>query len=139
MKTTSTIKIKYPGHNTQKAAFPLCVMPTDTPNREDANRRKTDITTLQVDAIVNTKLTKCHHLPTHYVIHTAAPIWHGGARGEGGLLASCYRYSLPFPSLGTDVYTYLPRSPSREDHGNRARNAENCLGIEKGGVLLFLR
>lgn len=70
MKTTSTIKIKYPGHNTQKTAFPLCVLRLDTTKKDDANLRKTDITKLQVDAIVNAKLTQADRLSAKYVIHT---------------------------------------------------------------------
>ena len=98
MKTTSTITNKYPGHTTQKTAFPLCALPSDTPRREDANSRKTDIATLQVDAIVNAKLTKGHHLPAQYVIHTAALVLYGGARGKVELLASCYPCFRPFLS-----------------------------------------
>ncbi len=70
MKTTSTITNKYPDHNTQKAAFPLCAQHLDTPNREDANLRKAAITTLQVDVIVNSKLTKGYCLFTKHVVHT---------------------------------------------------------------------
>ena len=70
MKTTSTITNKYPGHNTQKTAFPLCALPSDTPNRDNANSRKTDIATLQVDAIINAKLTKGYCLFTKNVVHT---------------------------------------------------------------------
>jgi len=38
MKTTSKLTKKYPGHNTQKTAFPLFALPSDTPRREDANQ-----------------------------------------------------------------------------------------------------
>src|SRR5678816_929857 len=40
------------------------------------------------------RLTKGYKLPAKYVIHTAGPVWHGGAQGEDDLLAECYRHSL---------------------------------------------
>ncbi len=40
------------------------------------------------------KITQAYNLPAKYVIHTVGPIYHGGAKGEGELLASCYRQSL---------------------------------------------
>ena len=65
----------------------------------------------------NAKLTKGARLLAHYVVHTVAPIWAGGAYGEANLLASCYRRSLEvaaehgiktiaFPSLATGLYGY---------------------------------
>jgi len=63
------------------------------------------------------RLTSGYRLPARYVIHTVGPVWHGGLRGEPGLLASCYRQSLKlaagkgistlaFPSISTGVYAY---------------------------------
>ena len=63
------------------------------------------------------KITKGYHLPAKYVLHTPGPIWHGGGRGEDGLLASCYRSCLElalehgcrtvaFPSISTGVYRF---------------------------------
>lgn len=40
------------------------------------------------------RLTPGFLLPARYVIHTVGPIWHGGQRGEDGLLAACYENSL---------------------------------------------
>ena len=94
MKTTSTVTNKCHCHYTQKAPFPLCALPLDTPRRANANFRKIDITKLQVDAIVNTKLTKGQRLSAKYVIHIAAPVWHGGTEGDADLLFSCYRHFL---------------------------------------------
>jgi O-acetyl-ADP-ribose deacetylase (regulator of RNase III) len=62
-------------------------------------------------------LTRGHALAVKFVIHTAAPIWRGGATRDGDirLLAKCYRNALAlacangisdiaFPCLGTGVY-----------------------------------
>ncbi len=57
------------------------------------------------------------NLNARFVIHTVGPVWHGGNRGEAGLLASAYRESfklaaannlgsLAFPSLSTGAYGY---------------------------------
>jgi O-acetyl-ADP-ribose deacetylase (regulator of RNase III) len=61
--------------------------------------------------------TGAGNLPCRYVIHTVGPVWHGGSRGEPGLLADCYRESLAlaerlglesvaFPAISTGVYGY---------------------------------
>ncbi|HEY2444538.1 MAG TPA: macro domain-containing protein [Rhizomicrobium sp.] len=62
-------------------------------------------------------LTRGHRLPAQFVIHTVAPVWHGGgARDEKlRLLANCYRNTLAlarangileiaFPCIGTGIY-----------------------------------
>ncbi len=64
-----------------------------------------------------TKITKGYNLPARWVIHTVGPVWHGGARREDELLASCYRASLElalemgirtiaFPAISTGVYGF---------------------------------
>ena len=56
-------------------------------------------------------------LPARHVIHAVGPVWHGGARGEEDLLASCYRtaltlasqhrlQSIAFPAISTGVYRF---------------------------------
>src|SRR5688572_5243558 len=63
------------------------------------------------------RLTPGFRLPARWVIHTAGPVWHGGARGEPELLARCYRNSLAlareqgirsiaFPAISCGVYGY---------------------------------
>jgi O-acetyl-ADP-ribose deacetylase (regulator of RNase III) len=62
-------------------------------------------------------ITTAGNMPSKHVIHTVGPVWHGGERGEPGLLASAYRTSLElaaaeklasvsFPSISTGVYGY---------------------------------
>ncbi|NPV02652.1 MAG: O-acetyl-ADP-ribose deacetylase [Brevinematales bacterium] len=56
-------------------------------------------------------------LPAKWVIHTVGPVWHGGGRNEGDLLANAYRNSLKradeknclsaaFPAISTGVYGF---------------------------------
>lgn len=63
------------------------------------------------------KLTRGHHLPCKYVIHTAGPVWRGGSKGENLILRSCYLESLKlaskqkcrtvaFPLISSGVYGY---------------------------------
>jgi O-acetyl-ADP-ribose deacetylase len=63
------------------------------------------------------KLTGGYRLLARHVIHTVGPVWHGGTRGEEGLLASAYRSCLEladtnglatiaFPAISTGVYGY---------------------------------
>lgn len=63
------------------------------------------------------KLTGGYRLPAKHVIHTVGPVWHGGAKGEPALLASCYRRSrevardagirtLAFAAISCGVYGY---------------------------------
>ena len=62
-------------------------------------------------------ITTGGNLKAKYVIHTVGPIWHGGTKGEPGLLASAYKESLKvaaahnltsisFPSISTGAYAY---------------------------------
>lgn len=70
------------------------------------------------------KVTGGYRLPARYVVHTVGPVWHGGARGEPGLLASCYRRSLEvaaelgvervaFPGISTGAYGYPVEAATR--------------------------
>jgi len=63
------------------------------------------------------RITPGYRLPAKHVIHAVGPVWHGGHRGEAGLLASCYRASLAlamahglrsiaFPAISCGAYGY---------------------------------
>lgn len=65
------------------------------------------------------KITDGFGLPARYVIHAVGPVWGGGERGEGKLLADCYRNSLKlaqenglksiaFPAISTGIYGFPP-------------------------------
>ena len=70
------------------------------------------------------KITGGYNLRARHVIHTVGPVWRGGAQGEDGLLASCYRHSLEvaaenglksiaFPAISTGVYRFPPERAAR--------------------------
>lgn len=63
------------------------------------------------------KITAGYRLPATHVIHAVGPVWHGEARGEPALLASCYRRaleladaagckSIAFPAISCGVYRF---------------------------------
>lgn len=81
------------------------------------------------------KITRGYRLPAAYVIHAVGPVWHGGDRGEPGLLAACYRrslelaaeqglHSIAFSGISTGVYGY-PITPA-------ARIAVDTVNAELG-------
>ncbi|MCB1874758.1 MAG: O-acetyl-ADP-ribose deacetylase [Chromatiales bacterium] len=68
------------------------------------------------------RITPGFALPARWVVHTVGPVWHGGDRGESGLLRSCYENSfrlalengaasIAFPAISTGVYGY-PKRPA---------------------------
>ncbi len=70
------------------------------------------------------KITGGHRLLAKHVIHTVGPVWHGGARDEDALLASCYRScfelvekhrlkTVAFPAISTGVYRFPPERAAR--------------------------
>jgi len=124
---------------------------------------RADITTLEVDAVVNAansslsggggvdgaihnaagrselqaacaelggcnpgdaKATSGFMLKARFIIHTVGPVWRGGFRGEGEILATCYRRSLEvadelgarsvaFPAISTGAFGYPPDAAAR--------------------------
>lgn len=63
------------------------------------------------------KATPGFNLPAKWTFHAVGPVWHGGARDEDTLLASCYRRclklarehqvrSIAFPAISTGVYSF---------------------------------
>ena len=63
------------------------------------------------------KITRGYNLPARFIIHTVGPVWSGGTRGEGEVLANCYRNSLRlalengiktigFPAISCGAYRY---------------------------------
>jgi O-acetyl-ADP-ribose deacetylase (regulator of RNase III) len=69
-------------------------------------------------------ITTGGNLSAKHVIHTVGPVWHGGDKGEAGLLESAYRESLKvaadsnlasvsFPSISTGAYGYPVAQASR--------------------------
>jgi len=68
-------------------------------------------------------LTPGYRLPARFVIHTVAPIWHGGNDEEERLLASCYNsvlkladengiVSIAVPAIGTGAYGWPAKRAS---------------------------
>jgi len=65
------------------------------------------------------RITGGYRLPARHVIHTVGPVWGGGEREEGMLLANCYRNALrlaaehdlasvAFPAISTGIYGFPP-------------------------------
>lgn len=62
-------------------------------------------------------ITTAGNLSATKVIHTVGPVWQGGTKNEGSLLANCYKNSLQlaadnklktvaFPNISTGIYGY---------------------------------
>jgi O-acetyl-ADP-ribose deacetylase len=95
------------------------------------------------------KLTRGHRLPAPWIIHTVGPVWHGGGRGEAGLLASCYREalalaqgrglrSIAFPCISTGVYGYPPDRAAAVAVAAVRAALEACPGLERVIFCCFL-
>ncbi|GAB4175464.1 MAG: O-acetyl-ADP-ribose deacetylase [Geothermobacteraceae bacterium] len=88
------------------------------------------------------RLTPGFLLPARFVIHTVGPVWHGGARGEEELLASCYRNSLKiaaeeglasiaFPCISTGVYRFPIRRATEIAIDTVLETAAGLKSLEK--------
>ena len=90
------------------------------------------------------RLTPGFALPARFVIHAVGPVWHGGQRGEPGLLTSAYRASLDiaqrealrsiaFPAISTGIYGFPPAAATRiavetvRDELSRATTIEHVI------------
>ena len=93
-------------------------------------------------------ITGAGKLKAKYVIHTVGPVWHGGARGEAELLASCYRKSLllaeengiksvAFPNISTGVYGYPKEKAARVAVDTVREVIEKTVNIERVILVCF--
>lgn len=97
------------------------------------------------------RITRGYRLPASWVIHTVGPVWRGGAHGEAGLLASCYRASLAlaaecgirtiaFPGISTGAYGYPVEQAAGIGVGaTRACLAEGPSSLERIVFCCFAR
>lgn len=96
------------------------------------------------------KITRGYKLPAKYVIHAVGPVWHGGNKGEDGLLADCYTNSLKiavehniktiaFPAISTGVYRFPIERAAKIATETVKGFLANKPGIEKVIFVCFNR
>ena len=84
-------------------------------------------------------------LKARHVIHAVGPVWHGGGRGEAGLLASCYARSIElavengcktiaFPLISSGIFGYPKEEAWRVAIG-ACRDTLERLGDRAPGVV----
>jgi O-acetyl-ADP-ribose deacetylase (regulator of RNase III) len=81
------------------------------------------------------RITRGHRLAARHDIHAVGPVWEGGLRGEGDLLASCYRASLELArrhSVGTVAFPCIST-------GAYGHPKEDACVVALGAVLAVLR
>lgn len=94
------------------------------------------------------KITRGYDLPASYVLHTPGPIWHGGNRGEDGLLASCYLsclvlaeehglQSVAFPSISTGVYRFPLERAAKIAVKTIMEYLDTCHSVRKVMMVCF--
>src|SRR6059058_6071717 len=99
------------------------------------------------------KITRGYNLPARFIIHTVGPVWSGGTRGEGEVLANCYRNSLQlavdngiktiaFPAISCGAYRYpiseaaqIALKTTRESLTNR-ENIDNVIFVVMNDQIL---
>jgi O-acetyl-ADP-ribose deacetylase (regulator of RNase III) len=95
-------------------------------------------------------LTGAFNIRCKGIIHTAGPVWHGGANGESGLLALCYRNSLllaqqagfgsiAFPNISTGVYGYPKDLAAAVAVKTVRETLPDCPGIKRVVFVCFDR
>jgi O-acetyl-ADP-ribose deacetylase (regulator of RNase III) len=96
----------------------------------------------------NAKITGGHNLPSQYIIHTVGPVWQGGSRKEGELLAKCYRScfdlarkrgikTVAFPSISTGVYRFPLENAARIALKEIIKELETNSGLERVTVVCY--
>lgn len=89
------------------------------------------------------KISPAFNLPSHFVIHTVGPVWHGGNQNEPELLASCYRRSLElaadnnlqsiaFSAISTGVYGFPKDKAARIAVDTVQKFLKNRIEQEQG-------
>jgi len=93
------------------------------------------------------KATPGFRLPARWVFHAVGPVWHGGGRGEDGLLAGCYRRclelarehgakSISFPAISTGVYGF-PSERAAKIAVETVKVHADASGVEKASFVCF--
>ncbi len=88
------------------------------------------------------KITRGYRLPARHVIHAVGPVWHGGAHGEDGLLAGCYRTalglarahglaSIAFPAISTGIYSFPAERAAHIAVGTVVEEVKSATGVER--------
>jgi O-acetyl-ADP-ribose deacetylase (regulator of RNase III) len=93
-------------------------------------------------------ITAAGDLPVDHVIHAVGPVWHGGARGEEKLLASCHRRAIQlasqngcrrvaFPAISTGIYSYPVDKAARVAIAATSRALDDHPQVEEARFWLF--
>jgi O-acetyl-ADP-ribose deacetylase len=93
------------------------------------------------------KATPGFRLPAKWVFHAVGPVWSGGHRGEGELLAGCYRRclelarehgakSIGFPAISTGVCSFPPPQGA-ETLPRTVREHVDTAGVEEVRFVCF--